>query len=434
MSIDPMSRNLDHHLHQHGSQFRVRKEIPAALRPLFGGQRYLIHSLGAVSRSQARLLRGQVLTQFDLRLARAKNPADPILQEARRLRDQWEYADERDGQLEATFEETVALADRVAAVRGAAAGDTIFHFATGTHTPLEEYFEEWLAEKRFTGKTILLHRKAIVVLRDWCTKNTVATSVQAITRRVVRDFIQRELRAHLSPKTVNRYLSTYRTYWRWLTKWSRAESNPWLDTSVAESHYVSRLEEDATRKAAFEDEQVAALLAGPAPGCLSDLMRVAALTGARINAICELLVKDCLNGTFTFKRVKKERDNRTIPIHSELREIVLRRTAGKKPDEYLFDELPEATPTRPRSSAASQAFTRYRREVGVGAGVNESSQYDFHSFRRWFITKAEHAGQPPHVIETVVGHRRQGESMGRYSKGPSMEQMRACVESVRPPR
>jgi integrase len=88
--------------------------------------------------------------------------------------------------------------------------------------------------------------------------------------------------------------------------------------------------------------------------------------------------------------------------------------------------------TRPRSAAASQAFTRYRRSVGVeerGDGQRQS-KVDFHSWRRWFITQAERAGQPPHIIEAVVGHKRAGMSMGLYSAGPSLDQLRACVEAV----
>jgi integrase len=55
---------------------------------------------------------------------------------------------------------------------------------------------------------------------------------------------------------------------------------------------------------------------------------------------------------------------------------------------------------------------------------------DFHSFRRWFITKAEQAEQPVHFIEALVGHKRPGMTLGRYSAGPLMAQFRAVVEAV----
>jgi hypothetical protein len=63
------------------------------------------------------------------------------------------------------------------------------------------------------------------------------------------------------------------------------------------------------------------------------------------------------------------------------------------------------------------------------------SRIDFHSFRRWFITAAEQASQPPHIISGVVGHEegRKGMTLGTYSGGPSDVQLRACVEAVQLP-
>ena len=68
--------------------------------------------------------------------------------------------------------------------------------------------------------------------------------------------------------------------------------------------------------------------------------------------------------------------------------------------------------------------------------ISESSQChgDTRAGKSLLITKAERAGQPPHIIEAAVGRKRSGMSLGRYSGGPGVkEQMRACVEAVRLP-
>jgi integrase len=57
------------------------------------------------------------------------------------------------------------------------------------------------------------------------------------------------------------------------------------------------------------------------------------------------------------------------------------------------------------------------------------SLVNFHSFRRWFITKAEQAEIPEGTIAIVVGHKRPGMTFGVYSGGPQWEQLRACVEA-----
>ena len=60
-------------------------------------------------------------------------------------------------------------------------------------------------------------------------------------------------------------------------------------------------------------------------------------------------------------------------------------------------------------------------------------RHNFHSFRRYFITKAELADQMEHIIAVVVGHKRTGMTLGRYSGGPLLEQARRCVEAVKLP-
>jgi intergrase/recombinase len=54
---------------------------------------------------------------------------------------------------------------------------------------------------------------------------------------------------------------------------------------------------------------------------------------------------------------------------------------------------------------------------------------NFHSIRRWFITKAEQADQPESIIAVVIGHKRKGMTLGRYSASPLMEHARRCVEA-----
>ena len=167
-------------------------------------------------------------------------------------------------------------------------------------------------------------------------------------------------------------------------------------------------------------------------------MRIGALTGMRLEEIARLRVKDTAGGEFDIRQAKTKAGVRRVPIHPALEPLVVRRTAGKAPEAYLFDELKDPPPggKRERSSKASERFTAYRRAIGIEErGENQrQSNVDFHSFRRWFITKAEQAGQPPHVISWVVGHERAGETLGRYSGGPATDQMKAVVAAVQLPK
>jgi hypothetical protein len=73
----------------------------------------------------------------------------------------------------------------------------------------------------------------------------------------------------------------------------------------------------------------------------------------------------------------------------------------------------------------AELFTRYRRSLGIQDGEGRRSLVNFHSWRRWFVTKAVNAGQPAHIVALVVGHKegRKGMTLGRYWQGADDEAM-----------
>lgn len=308
--------------------------------------------------------------------------------------------------------------------------------ATGKATPLTLHHPKYLESSTVKPRTKADDSRALAYLLDWCAKNRIEPSVEAISRRHAVRFVDDlpKLVPGRTGVTLQKYVSRLSRYWQWLSRRSVVEVNVWADLKLPQERSGPNEEERP-----FTDEEVLKLLNGPATQAMHDLMRIAALTGARLEAIVDLRADGCAKGNFLFKPQKKEKGVRAVPIHPDLADIVKRRTEGKGPSDSLFPEWPppmKSTSKRERSFKASNAFTAYRREVGVDDRVEgkRRSLVNFHSFRRWFITKAEQAGQPESIIAVVVGHKRQGMTLGRYSAGPSKEQARACVEAVRLPK
>ncbi len=174
-------------------------------------------------------------------------------------------------------------------------------------------------------------------------------------------------------------------------------------------------------------------------------MLTAALSGMRIDEIARLQVRDLdfAQGTMAIRRGKSEAGRRTIPIHPELLPVLKAQhdKAQALGSSWLFPEIPDPKSRdslTERSMAMGKRFARHRMRLGIHEKPQgqRQSNIDFHSFRRWFITKAEQAGVPPNIISTVVGHAegRKGMTLGVYSGGPSLDQLRACIEAVRLPQ
>lgn len=305
--------------------------------------------------------------------------------------------------------------------------------AFGRRTPIDLHRETYLAQLNVKARTAADDKRAMGYLLDWCKREGVASYLETFGKREAVRFTDWLRADGRSPVTLNKYIIRLGLYWSWLESRHEVPANVWKGRALA----VPRvLVEDKER--AFTDEEVATLLSGPASQQMHDLMRIAALTGARLEAIVDLKVRDCQDGAFTFKPQKQEPGARDCPIHPQLQTIVQRRITGKKAEDDFFPEWPpvrKAGSMRERSFKASNHFTAYRRDVGVEdlRLGKRRSLINFHSFRRWFITKAERAGQPESTIQTVVGQKRASIAFGVYSAGPSLDQLRSCVEAVQLP-
>ncbi|WP_291375074.1 tyrosine-type recombinase/integrase [Devosia sp.] len=297
------------------------------------------------------------------------------------------------------------------------------------------HYGKYRAELKLNRRTLADDQRGIDHLQAWCAKNGVRDDVAAITTKVAKQFT-RDLPAQaggIHPRTVMKYVTRLSQYWAYMVYHEHYDENPWRSVVVK----VDETPHDEEERA-FTDDEVRRLLIGGASQEMLDLMMIGALTGARLDAVVDLKVKDTVDGAFTFKPQKKEKTSRDVPIHPALAEIVERRSRDKGPEDEFFPEWPKpkkAESLRERSFKASNLFTEYRRSCGVDQRVEgrRRSLVNFHSFRRWFITKAERAGHKGDLIAAIVGHKRSGMTLGRYSEGPEWKAARRCVTAVKLP-
>ena len=432
-------------LELHRGQYRVVVSVPRDLQSKLGTK--LKRPLGTDSLITANGLKWSIIAELKRKIAEARggSTTDPIRTEAALFRES--YAKAR------SIEETQALDYAVLARAEAIAGPVTIvepfdgddpeaidpdrarqakqfaDMAQGRATPLDCFIASFHAEVIRSLGTKADDNRALAMLTEWCRQERVDPFLEAILPRVAGRFVTEALFKTKARKTVNKYVSSLSSYWRWMLKKGYVEVNPWREQSLAKAQPT---EGEAERP--FTDDEIAKLLKGKPKGYLGPLMRIAALTGARIDAIASLKVKDAQNGTFRFKPQKRERGHRLVPIHSALVSVVADLARDKNADDDLFPELPPppAGSERQRSNPAVQRFKTYREGLEIDDRVEgkRNSRVTFHSFRRWFITKAEQAGIAPHIIASVVGHKRQGMTLGLYSGGPSNEQLTECVEAV----
>ncbi|MBS7544650.1 DUF6538 domain-containing protein [Ancylobacter oerskovii] len=439
------------HLEQKNGQWRVTIAVPRDLQSKLGTR--LKRPLRTDSLAVANRLKWSVVAELRAEIAAARGGTvkDPTVREALEIARHFMKADDVDRAIldDMIVSRAEEIAGPPASVVDEETGEpllihdsakearatTYVALARGQATPIVTHHDAYLAQLHVKPRTVGDDVRAIRYLEAWCGKDGVPPTIQAITRKVAVRFADDigSVAGSLSPVTLNKYLRRLSRYWQWMAHREHVEADVWRGVTLAAPPAAHDEEERA-----FTEEEMKKLLYGQPSQEMHDLMRIAALTGARLDAIVCLRVGDCEDGVFVFKPQKKERSSRAVPIHPALVEIVERRSKGRKAEDDLFPEWPaprSSTTLRERSFKASNAFTAYRREVKVDARApgKRRALTNFHSFRRWFITMAERADQPEHIIAAVVGHKRTGMTLGRYSAGPLMEQARRCVEAVRLP-
>ncbi|MGU3422532.1 tyrosine-type recombinase/integrase [Methylobacterium sp. D54C] len=457
MPRKPDPRNA--YLELHDGYYRVTMGVPAALRPQLGTR--LKRTLGTKSLLSANVLKAPVVREFKARIDKAwvnlggksrselheavawanilqdavdrRDPAHGALLEALREREAeiasvgstWKTDVDEDGDTydyEITTHEAREKADTFGAI------------ARRQSTPIALHHDAFMKTLRIKPRSLTDDVRALRILLDWCRGNGVDPYLERIdVRTAVRFMDDIGSFADLGWASSTKYLGRLKRYWGYLVLRTHVADNPWTHCQLEKPEENADMEERS-----FTDGEVQKLLMGSPPAGIMDVMLVAALTGARLDAVIDLRVGECADGWFTFKPQKKERHERDVPIHPALQQLVANRVRGKSADDDLFPEwpVPKAEGSmRERSSYFSKRFTVYRRAIGVDDQVEgkRRSLVNFHSWRRWFITKMERAAVDGDLIAAIVGHKRSGLTLGRYSEGPEMEAAKAAIAKVRLP-
>lgn len=435
-------------LQKRGRTFYAVREVPRSLRRKLGKRR-LVASLKTDDLRIAHARRHEALAGFQRIIdaaAKASTP-DPTIAAAmawRRLLDGIKrgdpaYVKPGKSREQALEEADMVLDSDMMDIRvgdGEEAAGAFLGIAYGVATPLLHHVDAWLAEGGAHGplnlRTQAMYRADLRRLEAWGKAQGIPQTVEAITREVAGRYVGSLIAAGINRKTANRRISAPSAYWRWLGKRAGIVDNPWTGQSLATA--PARLGHDKDKRP-YTDAELVTLLAGPADRETADAMRLAALSGMRLEELYRLTVADCYGGWFNIRQAKTAAGVRRVPIHPELAGLVARRSEGKAPEAFLMSEAGALKPGRERSASFSKRYGHYRRKLGIEdrAEGRRHSRIDFHSLRRWFVTRARQAGIDRAVVAAVVGHEVGNLTDDTYSGGPSEAQLRACVEAVRLP-
>lgn len=404
-----------------GTAWYVRIKTPAALvgdpnpftrgNPPFRAGETRISLNGQRSLRIARGMRDQIIAGLRALVAAKRYDGIGSIKNALEIAEQFKALpdDPDDLQRGAWIEALEQDAERLAERIGLEDASQWYRIATGQAEPqplLKDVFDQYLSVR---GPTLSLSTRNNfrTAAKEFLIFAGEKVELPAVTRKMCRRFVREFLPGRKNPRapegqgpaTIKRKVSLLRAVWAWAEDEdiiSKGVGDPWEKVSPS----PQEIEDARIERQIYEPQQMVALLAAaPVGSALGDVIRIALLTGVRLEEVASLEAIQVEPGarwyTVALKRKKASgrkgkspAARRVVPLVDVAQEIVKRRTEAVNREGALFPELPIRPSSGKRGPALTKAFTALRRKV---LGKDTDRELDLHAFRHTWRTAARRA-------------------------------------------
>ncbi|WP_119303897.1 DUF6538 domain-containing protein [Dongia deserti] len=439
------------HLQKRRQGWYVRVAVPESLWKTVGKE-HIIKSLKTRDVAEARQLRWIALSDIKTQLAEAQRqlkgggvPRGIDLSAWEIEHRQW-YQDvlkrcpqngtgpDDDNELDLADLVLTDIADEVEEAHGLRRAKQFVEFVRNTSAPIEATKTAWLKQITDTvaEQTRAQHEVAVAALVK---HDPSLMFVADVTRKKAGTFVEwMDQSSGRKRATVNRYISSLSSFWRWMIKRGITESNPWSGQMLAKK---ARGASNGAKRP-YANEELVKLLSvsakdirrGNYAQAIHDLMRLGLLTGARLNELCSLVAAniDATKRSLSITDGKTQSATRVIPLHDLVWPIVARRLQAAQGNGPLFPELTPGGPDKKRSWKVSSHYAAFRQKV-----LGEDDTVDFHSFRRNFATHLERAQKNspvvnPSSIAELMGHKKSTLALSVYSGGLAYSDLKTAMD------
>ena len=389
-------------------------EVPKALRPKFGKVR-LKQTLQTESLSIAEARVRPVIVEWKRQIELARSGATNLEAKVfkwRRLVDESRMT----GMTEAEIEDaSLDVLDR-----DDPDSEHVHQVTFGKKHLLTEHIDSYIASLTTEQKSQDMARADI---KRFSAKFKFA---QDVTKKSLIRWVEDDLIAQkgLSAATCRRVMSACRGYWAYLERHKELDLLPPFSGVVPTAKKKKTKSDVKDRRKGFTAKDYKTLkdAVPESDQVLSDLITLGAYTGCRIEELCSLKLTSVTDDRIEIEDAKTEAGWRTIPIHSQIRQLVAR-LRDTSTDGYLLSGL-TFNKYGDRSNAIGKRFGRLKSKCGYG------SDYVFHSFRKGVATQLETGRVPENVSARLLGHDLNTMSYGLYSGGVSFEVLSEAVECL----
>ena len=262
---------------------------------------------------------------------------------------------------------------------------------------IERFLDNLWAERGLSDNSLQSYRHDLLNLH-----NRLAVRGKALTEATREDILAilaAEMQQGKSPRSLSRYLSAYRQFFRWMVREGKIESDP-----------VALIESPKTGRGlpkALTEEQVDSLLAAPDTGTALGLRDKAMLelmyaTGLRVSELVGLELSNINLNQGVVRVIGKGQKERLVPIGDEAHESLNAYLTDSRPELLKGVQTDYVFVTTRKSGMTRQAFWYMVRRYAELCDV--SGKLSPHMLRHSFATHLLNHGADLRVVQLLLGH------------------------------
>lgn len=262
---------------------------------------------------------------------------------------------------------------------------------------IERFLDNLWAERGLSDNSLQSYRHDLLHLK----KQIAARGkvIEAATREDLLAVLAGEVQQGKSPRSVSRYLSAYRQFYRWLVREGTISSDP-----------VALIESPKTGRGlpkALTEEEVESLLQAPDTGTLLGMRDRAMLelmyaTGLRVSELVSLELSNLNLNQGVIRVIGKGQKERLVPIGDEAYDTLKDYLSSGRPGLLKGIQTAAVFVTTRKSGMTRQAFWYMVRRYALQCGI--SKKISPHMLRHSFATHLLNHGADLRVVQLLLGH------------------------------
>jgi integrase/recombinase XerC len=273
-------------------------------------------------------------------------------------------------------------------------------------TPHDDFLNYLLHEKRYSPHTCTAYGADLIEFRDYLAVQYQLDSALEANHQFIRSWVASLMDAEISPRTINRKISSLRAFYRFHLKQGNIRINPTLKVQAPKMRsrlpvFVDEKPMEVLHQPGMVEETEEDLYTGHLVRMIIELLYG---TGMRLAELIDLKVENINLRGGTVKVLGKRSKERIIPITAELNALI--RNYLQKRSQILAEGTNENAQflllTRQcKKLSRSFVYNRVKRYLSLVTTIDKKSP---HVLRHTFATHMLNNGADLNAIKELLGH------------------------------